>query len=228
MKLVIFDLDQTLVDLIPVHDEATSRMFRRLFGIDARLTEIDFAGRSLDDNFEELSRKKSVPPEEFNQSRPALVAEYERAFGEVVPFDSSKSILPGVIPLLEKLTTPDFVLALYTGDSPGVVATVFGTTNLGRYFRFTAYGTQATSRADMVRKLVADVEGATGWRASGKDIVIVGDSIRDIQCGREIGARTIAVTTGFHSREQLLKECPDFLFLNLSDTERVHEAICGK
>jgi hypothetical protein len=51
MKLIIFDLDQTLVDFITVHDEVTRRLFSEYFNINARLTEIDFAGKSLKDNF---------------------------------------------------------------------------------------------------------------------------------------------------------------------------------
>ena len=51
MKLIIFDLDQTLVDFIAIHDEAVYRLFKTLFTVEARLTEIDFAGRSLTETF---------------------------------------------------------------------------------------------------------------------------------------------------------------------------------
>ena len=51
MKLIIFDLDQTLVDFLSVHDEVTRRLFKTLFNVDVRLSEIDFAGKSLNDNF---------------------------------------------------------------------------------------------------------------------------------------------------------------------------------
>jgi beta-phosphoglucomutase-like phosphatase (HAD superfamily) len=55
VKLIVFDLDQTLVDFISVHDEVTQKLFRDFFGVDARLTEIDFAGKSLTENFRELA-----------------------------------------------------------------------------------------------------------------------------------------------------------------------------
>ena len=46
IKLVISDLDQTLVDFISIHDEVTQKLFRRYFSVDARLTDIDFKSRA--------------------------------------------------------------------------------------------------------------------------------------------------------------------------------------
>jgi beta-phosphoglucomutase-like phosphatase (HAD superfamily) len=40
MKLIIFDLDQTLADFIAVYDGVTLRLFSEYFGVDARLTEM--------------------------------------------------------------------------------------------------------------------------------------------------------------------------------------------
>lgn len=58
MKLGILDVDQTLVDFLSVHDEVTRRVFKRSFNVDARLTEIDFTGKSLVENFSKLARLK--------------------------------------------------------------------------------------------------------------------------------------------------------------------------
>jgi beta-phosphoglucomutase-like phosphatase (HAD superfamily) len=76
MKLIIFDLDQTLVDFISVHDEITKRLFKGFFNIDAKLTEIDFAGKNLNDNFRELARLPVCKLERLQQGlesyRPVL------------------------------------------------------------------------------------------------------------------------------------------------------------
>jgi beta-phosphoglucomutase-like phosphatase (HAD superfamily) len=67
MKLIIFDLDQTLADFLSVHEEATRRLFKQFFDVDARLTEIDFAGKSLIENFSELARLKDIPEDIFRR-----------------------------------------------------------------------------------------------------------------------------------------------------------------
>ncbi len=61
MKLVIFNLNQTLVDFIYVHGDVKPKLFRDFFGVNARLTEIDFAGKSLTEYFRELAKLKSAP-----------------------------------------------------------------------------------------------------------------------------------------------------------------------
>ena len=223
MKLVIFDLDQTLVDLLPIHDEATQESFRRVFGVDARLSETDFAGRSLSENFAALARLKNVPEEIFREKSHELLANYEIVFGESIPEDASRYILPGAKELLEALSKTDNLMVLYTGDSPGIVSRVFAATNLGRYFKFCFYGTEVNTRADMVRLAVEKAEKLTSRKFKNKDIVIIGDSIRDIECGQQFNALTIAVATGFHSEEDLLKHKPDYLFRDLKKLQEDSE-----
>jgi phosphoglycolate phosphatase len=225
VKLIIFDLDQTLVDFISVHDDATRELFNRFFGVDARLTEIDFAGRSLAENFLELARLKGIPEAEVGKNSQALVESYERIFGEKLLKVASDHVLPGVRRLLEELAKTDNFVVLYTGDSAGIVALVLKATGLGKYFRFAVYGTDAPTRVGMVRLAVEKAESITDKKFSDKDIVIIGDSLRDVNSGKQIGAVTIAVATGFHSKEKLSASKPDYLFKSLKSYRKVLQAI---
>lgn len=217
MKLIIFDLDQTLVDFIAVHDKAVRRLFKEVFGVEARLTEIDFAGRSLTESFIELCRRHGVPLELVRGKSREILGRYERIFAQSLPRDASGYVLPGARELLEGLSKTGNLVVLYTGDSPGIVKVVLESTGLGRYFAFYLSGTEVETRADMVRQAVARAEKMTGRKFRGKDTVIIGDSVRDIDCGKEFDALTIAVATGFHSREELEKRAPDYLFNDLTD-----------
>ena len=225
MRLVIFDLDQTLVDVTSVHNEATQILFKKLFGVDARLTEIDFTGKSLIENFLELARLKGIPENRLKEAIKELIENYDRIFGEVLPHEASRYILPGVRKLLEELSKTDNLIVLYTGDSPGIVDRVFQSTDLGKYFKFSLYGTEVEARADMVRLAIENAQRLTGKKFKNKDIVIIGDSVRDIECGQQFNALTIAVATGFHSAEKLSKAGPDYLFKDLRNYKKVLEAI---
>jgi len=221
MKLIIFDMDQTLVDFLSVHDEATQKLFRKYFNVEARLTEIDFSGRSLDSSFQTLARLKKIPQGLFLDKSPYLLESYESAFGASLPRDPEKYILPGVRELLEALSRSDHVMVLYTGDSRGIVNQVMQATGLGKYFRYFFYGTEVAAREDMVRQAIREAGNLKGKDFRGKDIIIIGDSVRDVKCGKLFGALTIAVATGAHSREQLAEEGPDFVFSDLGDYEEV-------
>jgi len=225
VKLVIFDLDQTLVDFISVHDEATRELFRKFFGVEASLKEIDFAGRSLGDSFLELARLKGIPESKVGEIGQQLLGDYERIFREKLHQDASSHVLPGVRRLLEELSKTDNFVVLYTGDSAGIVERVLKVTGLGKYFRFCVYGTEAQTRVGMVRLAVERAESITGKKFRGKDVVIIGDSIRDVESGKQLNAMTIAVATGFHSEEKLLASKPDYLFRNLKNYKKVLQAI---
>jgi len=221
MKLIIFDLDQTLVDFIAVHDESNRWLFQQLFGVDARLTEIDFAGRSLTDNFSELARLKGVAENLFKVKLPELLQSYDRVFDKCIPTEGEKYVLPGVKKLLNGLTKAGDMIMLYTGDSHSVVKSVFRVTGIGKYFVATFYGTEVTNRVDMVRSAIQKAEKMTGRIFQGKEIVIIGDSVRDIECGKEFNALTIAVATGFHSLPRLEAAKPDYVFGNLRDYKKI-------
>ena len=225
MKLIIFDLDQTLVDFLSVHDEVTRRLFKRLFNLDVRLSEIDFAGKSLNDNFHELARLKNIPEDVFQKKSHQLLENYETIFSQILPRDGAKNILPGAEELLSELSKTDNLVVLYTGDSPGIVRQVFKVTKLGQYFKFCLYGTQVATRADMVRLAIQKAEKLTGQEFKDKDIVIIGDSVRDVECGKLFNALTIAVATGFHSKAELSAAGPDYLFDDLKNHREIMESI---
>ncbi|MDO8567260.1 MAG: HAD family hydrolase [Dehalococcoidales bacterium] len=223
MKLVIFDLDQTVVDFIPLHDETMERFFLKKFGVKARLSDTDFAGKGLDNNLIELARLKGLPEEKVKGED--VIREYERLFAGAVPKDGSKFILPGVKDLLYALTRTDNLVVLYTGSSPGIIDAVMKSTGLGRYFKFCLSSTQAKSRADMVRQAIERAQQLAGKEFQGKDIVIIGDAVIDIECGKLFNALTIAVATGFHPEEKLSSRHPDYIFPNLKDYQKVLKAI---
>lgn len=221
MKLIIFDLDQTLVDFISVHNEVTHRLFKRFFKVEVWLTEIDFAGKSLNDIFRELAILKNIPEDFFQKKRTKLLASYGDTFAKSLPADAKKFILRGAGELLNELSGKDHFIVLYTGNSRQIVDSVLRVTNLGRYFKFCLYGTEAETRTDMVRLAIEKAGRLAAREFRDRDVVIIGDSIRDVECGKSFNALTIAVATGFHSQEKLLAAGPDYLFENLENYQEV-------
>lgn len=225
VKLVIFDLDQTLVDVTWLHDETVHEVFRDFFGVDARLGEIDFAGKSITDNIIELAVLKGISRESTMQKINEILEAYDELFRRKLPRDASPHILSGARRLLDELSRTDNVLALYTGSSPGTAEMVLANTGLSKYFRFAVYGTKSKSRINMVELALERAEILTHRGFRGSEIVIIGDSVRDIDCSKHFGAVSIAVATGFHSKEELMSRQPDYLFGSLEEQQEILQAI---
>ncbi len=52
-----------------------------------------------------------------------------------------------------------------------------------------------------------------------EEILVIGDTPRDIECARHFGAVAVAVATGQYSRAELEAEGPDLLFEDFSDVD---------
>ena len=224
MKLILFDLDQTLVDFMSVHDKSTFESFKECFGVDVHLTEIHFAGQSKVQNFIELAKLKNIPSDIFRQKRKLLLKRFEASFNKnILSCDTyNKCVLPGVIQLLGKLSEIGYLIVLYTGNSRETANQILKVTGLGKYFKFSVSGS-INNRISTVKRAVRKAEILVGKNFT--DIVVIGDSIKDVECGKIIGAKTIAVTTGFHSRKELQEYKPDFVFNNLENCNQILEAI---
>ncbi len=225
MKLIIFDLDQTLVDLIWVHDATVRELFKIYFGVNASLREIDFPGKSLTEIAAELAKLKGITETELTEKSKQLLASYEKIFRRKIPEAASKYVLPGAVPLLDELSKTRHMVVLYTGDSPGITQLVLQATNLEKYFKFSVYGTETNSRLELAKTAIKKAEQLTGSKFEGRNVVIIGDSVRDVECGRQLNALTIAVATGFHSKAELMSKKPDYVLQNLEDHRQILKII---
>ncbi len=225
MKLIIFDLDQTLVDFVDLHNEVTHRMLKRHFGVEAWLSEVEHAGRSQRDGMRNLAELKGIRADVFDSKADRMLEDFGVEFAASMPADVSKHVLPGAQELLEMLSRTGNMIVLYTGDAPGVIDAVFLATGLGRYFAYRYSGTEVEKREDMVTLAIHEAEAATGREFKGKDLVIIGDSIRDMECGRKFNALAIGVATGYYSASELKKTGADLAVRSLEDSKTILAAI---
>ncbi len=130
-------------------------------------------------------------------------------------------ILPGVVELLKQLSgRTDCILGLLTGNFQRGAELKLKHFNLLHHFRFGGYGDEHHDRDDVARAAVAN--GRVHLNAAHfEDVWVLGDTPADVKCGRAIGAKVVAVSTGHYSREQLQPTEPDYLFTDFSDVETV-------
>ena len=99
--------------------------------------------------------------------------------------------------------------------------------DLLKYFGFGAFGNDAEDRYNLPKIAIDRAYDRTGATFRAKDIVVIGDTPHDIECGRHLNVRTIAVETGIFSAEELAKHQPDHLFRDLGDLDAVLDAMFG-
>jgi phosphoglycolate phosphatase-like HAD superfamily hydrolase len=132
----------------------------------------------------------------------------------------------GVLPLLDALEArDDVVLGLLTGNVMRGAELKLAAAGIDmKRFRVNAFGSDHEHRPELPRMAQLRAH-AGGWPISGERVVIVGDTPADIDCGRSIGARAVAVATGRFSVEELAAHAPAAVFPDLADTDAVLRAL---
>jgi phosphoglycolate phosphatase len=215
-KLILFDVDQTLVDALAHHEVAYRNAFKELFNVDAELTGIKFAGKTVPNIIRELAEFKGIPRDIVESKLTETIERIESFFKESVDKGEIR-VLPGVRELLEKLRKGNNFLGIVTGNPEGITQSILEKGKLKGYFDIFIYGSEGKDRVELVGTAIAKAGRKFDTKFFGKDVVIVGDSIHDIECGKPYGALTIAVTTGFYSKEELMEHSPDYIFRDMTD-----------
>jgi phosphoglycolate phosphatase-like HAD superfamily hydrolase len=223
-RLVLFDIDGTLLSAGRASREALRAAFQEAWPEEIPLDGYDFSGKTDPQIVRELLGPHVPAGRVAEISGKALdlyVGHLERRLrpGEVV-------VKKGVAELLPRLAKMDPVTqGLLTGNLERGARIKLSPAGLNSFFGFGAFGSDHADRYELPAIALARAYEATRRVFSGKEIVIVGDSIHDVACGRAWNVRSIAVATGLTSADRLAGERPDFLFPDLSDTERIIEAM---
>jgi len=221
--LLLFDIDGTLITSGGAGESALRDAVRDHFGIAEDLGGITIAGATDAAIARKLLEKNGleVSPENIT----ALLDHYLHFLKERLPRHQGR-VLPGIVTLLDRLRShPDCVLALLTGNivrGAEIKLTHYGVWD---YFEFGAFADDHHDRNELGKFARSRAQEKHGEEFPREQIFVIGDTPRDIECGKAIGANTVAIATGNYSRGELSAHEPDFLFDDLSDTDAVLRAL---
>jgi phosphoglycolate phosphatase-like HAD superfamily hydrolase len=215
-RLILFDIDGTLVLTGRAGVRAMTRALVDVFGIHDGFADISLAGRTdwylLNLALEQ--HQKTLDAAELDHFR----ATYVRYLLEEVPKrgEGRRGIMPGITSLLDTLDRKaDVFLGLLTGNFAEAARIKLEHFDLWRYFRCGAYGDDAHDRNALVPVALARA------RECGADsfdrIFIVGDTPHDVACAAAGNATSIAVATGGFDVQALRAAGADVVFEDLTD-----------
>ena len=225
-RLLLFDIDGTLITSGGAGEAALKDAMRSRFDVEEDLNGIILAGATDARIARELLQKHSIAVSAENVA--ALLDTYLGHLDERIGRHDGK-LLPGILPLLNSLSErSDAVLALLTGNvSRGaeIKLTHYGVWD---FFEFGAFADDHHDRNELGKFARARALERHGEEFPPSRIYVIGDTPKDIECGRAIGACTVAIATGHYSSAELRDHAPDFLFEDLSDTARVVALLLGE
>jgi phosphoglycolate phosphatase len=225
-RLLLFDIDGTLVVTGGAGQRAMNRAFHEVFGIPDAFAGIDLAGRTDTSIIGDAFTRQGMAADELNTAR--FRGRYLECLQDEVPRPGAgKRVLPGIQPLLEALDPePRSFLGLLTGNFADAAEVKLAHFDLWRYFKCGAFGEDHGDRNHLVPVALARAQACglpTHVEPAG--VIVIGDTPRDVACAHAHGARCVAVATGEYTADRLRLAGADVVFEDLSDTAAVLEAL---
>jgi phosphoglycolate phosphatase len=227
LRLVLFDIDGTLIADGGASRAAYRNALRAVYGYDGDLARYDFSGRTDPQITYMVLRDAGLSDDSISERMPHLWERYLTGLAEKATPERVR-VLPGILPLLEALAgRGDVMLALLTGNIEPGARLKLGAPGLNEYFPFGAFGSDSANREELPPIAVQRAAAAGHRRLEGRDIVIIGDSIYDVRCGVPYDATTIAIASGKTPAQSLRAENPHHFFESAEDLASMVSAILG-
>jgi phosphoglycolate phosphatase-like HAD superfamily hydrolase len=227
-RLVLWDIDRTLVSIGPVGTEIFSSAFAAAAG--CALTRVpDMSGRTDHDLITTALAEHGVPVTDAAVARfyAAFIAGMHHRRAEVA---AGGTALPGAARALAALSVvPGVVQSVVTGnlrENAYVKLSLFGLADHVD-FEVGGYGSDDGRRATLVRLAMQRAERAYGRPYRGGQVTIIGDTPHDVVGAVENGARAIGVATGHSTAEQLAAAGAAVVLASLGDTDALVRAVLG-
>ncbi len=223
-KLVLFDVDGTLMQGGVGHVKQQSQAFRNVCGKEVNVRDFNVQGKTDKAIITEVLQSLGYNEEEIEEKLPKIMKEQIRLFLEQVKGEERKAC-PGVKKLLQRLSKMRCRLGLVTGNPKEIAFAKLRKAGIDKFFSFGGFGESVLQRHELIENAAKEAKEKFGESYSEREIIVLGDGIRDIQGAKQAGAKAIAVLTGVESADLLKTANPDYLFKDLTETKKVLEAI---
>ncbi len=227
-RLILFDIDGTLIHTGGAGSRAMTRAFAEACRVENGFDGIPVPGRTDTIILADAMAKWGV------DARPELVAVFQQTYFRCLADElcrlspNAPGVLPGVVELLQHLRRDERChVGLLTGNYAATARLKLERFGLWQHFRFGAFGDDAAERGQLVSVAVERAREHGCQEIRPDDVVVVGDTPLDVACGRDNGARTLAVATGSYTVDALEAAGADRAVDDLSDTESLLEWLCG-
>lgn len=226
MKLVLFDIDGTILWSDGAGRRAMTAALTHVFG-GAGPTDYRYDGKTDMQIVRDLMLAEGHAEEAIDERMAPLIERYLTGLETELAAGLHTHLFDGVRELLDALEArDDVVLGLLTGNLRAGAALKLRSAGIDmERFQVGAFGSDHHHRPELPAIAQRRAREELGLDIPGDAVVVIGDTPADIECGRPIGARAIAVATGRYTVEELASHSPFVVFSTLADTAAVVRVI---
>lgn len=227
MKLLLFDIDGTLIHAGGAGIRAANRAFSAIYGIEDAMQGITPDGKTDPLILREMFR--NTLNRDYSEGEATRVyRSYVLFLEEEMKKRNPIMVLNGISKILEAISLRDGLeLGIATGNIEEAAWIKLRYSGLDSYFGFGAFGNDSECRGEIIRIAMQRGERTLSKPGGFAEVVVIGDTPFDIIHGKAAGAKVLSVATGSYSLEDLEIYDPDYLFQDFSDVETALRLFMG-
>jgi phosphoglycolate phosphatase-like HAD superfamily hydrolase len=202
IRVVLFDIDGTLLVTGGAGAVAWQRAFGELYEVDADIEEHTHAGMT-DPEIAEIVFREVIGRDGDEAERAEAIGAYLGHLEDAVNDSSGYRVMPGIEALLRRLVEQGVLLGIVTGNIEAAAQIKLARGNLNRFFAFGGYGSDSRDRTELTKRALERGGVVAGGPVDLATAVAVGDTPRDVKAGHGAGIGVVAVATGSYGVEEL-------------------------
>lgn len=220
-KLVLFDIDKTLIHGSSAHKDAFKVAFKNVYNVVGSQDDINPHGKTDQQIIIEVLKLKGLAEETIKRKIAECIQTIVDVYNQTSKKDEIK-ILQGVKESLDELDKRKVLIGLVTGNIESIARSKLEKVNLNQHFKLGGFGNDSHhNRSDLVKLAIKKAERYFGFKYHKNNVFLFGDAAADMKAGKEAGVITIGITTGIFTKEQLKEAGADFILENLKDKNKV-------
>lgn len=217
-KLVLFDIDGTLVKgRHPVSEKSMSEGIRKIFNVAVVYDLNKYDGSTDRKIMVDLARQHGINQQEVEKNLTKLAQARTEYFSSNIDDNYKKLLIKPAVYLAKKLKEKGVHIGLLTGNFSMLAKKKLMILGIDNLFNFGLFGEMAENRNKLAALVFNKSKQHFGINFKPNNIYIIGDTPKDIECGKVAGVKTIGVTTGKYSKEELKKAKADLVVDSLDD-----------
>jgi phosphoglycolate phosphatase-like HAD superfamily hydrolase len=227
LKVLLFDIDGTLMLSGGAGSRAITRAFADLYGIRDAFHGVVPDGKTDPLIFREIATNHGIEIADETAAFAELATRYAAHMADEMPRSSAARLMPGAAAIVESLAgRDDLALGLLTGNFEPTARIKLRHFNLERFFPFGAFASDHGDRERLLPIAVQRAEAHLGRRIGvGRHVVVIGDTPRDVECALLHDATAVGVAASRYSVADLQAAGAHHVFPTLEDVDGFMESL---
>lgn len=222
-KLILFDIDGTLISSGGAGTRSLNKAFEEIFSIPDGFKGVRMAGKTDIEIMREGMKRHKIEPEEGLIKR--MVEGYIRHLRSEI-HNNGRHLKPGIKEVIGLLKDTERVyLGLLTGNLEEGARIKLEPFGINPYFPFGAFGSDNEDRNKLLPIALKKFSDIYKISLRPEDTIVIGDTPRDVACSKPFGAYSVVVATGPYSFEELQNSEADLVLKDLKDQKRLIDSI---